>query len=52
MCMIMTYIRRKSIVELCNIVLPNFQYLYLIYYYIPLRVFDASGWNTMVIFPA
>jgi hypothetical protein len=32
----------SSVVELCNITLPDFQYLFLINYHVPLRVFEAK----------
>lgn len=41
----------SSVVELCNIIFPNFQYLSLIYWYIPLRVFCATVLNTVIFFP-
>jgi hypothetical protein len=37
---------------LCNTILPNFQYLSLIYYCIPFTVFNANVLNPMVFFPA
>jgi hypothetical protein len=41
----------SSIIELCNIILPNFQYFSLICYYIPLKFFDISVLTSMVYFP-
>jgi hypothetical protein len=41
----------RLIIELCNIIFSNFQYLALLYYYIPFRVFSASVLNLMVFFP-
>ena len=42
----------SSIVKLCNLILPNVQYLSLIYCYIPFTVVDANDLNNLIIFPA